>query len=209
MALCGWRDSGQENNVAQSKTHKWLGSPSPSHCYRFSPFNCWTVELYCSLIKGITPKIRMLCFVLINSVLLKMLCVWDSEVQDPTNSSCLSIGEEEMDSGGSSIQGNLSPLFFRRPQRQERALLVCTVFDVTNSDNTCVDPTAKTQNWRTVMTIQRLTVAKRVSRLGSAVRRWDGKRKDRFDSASALLSLQTLWSVDTVLWLCPSRGMKH
>ena len=31
----------------------------------------------------------------------------------------------------------------------------------------------------------------------------------RFDSVSALLSLQNLWSVDTVLWLCPSQLMKH
>ena len=30
---------------------------------------------FCSLIKGINPKIRMLCFVLINSVLLRILCV--------------------------------------------------------------------------------------------------------------------------------------
>ena len=31
---------------------------------------------FCSLIKGITPKIRMLCFVLINSVRLNLLCIW-------------------------------------------------------------------------------------------------------------------------------------
>ena len=30
----------------------------------------------CSLVKGITQKIRMLCFVLINSVLLNLLYVW-------------------------------------------------------------------------------------------------------------------------------------
>ena len=30
---------------------------------------------FCSLKKGITPKIRMLCFVLINGVLLNLLCV--------------------------------------------------------------------------------------------------------------------------------------
>ena len=29
----------------------------------------------CGLIKGITPKIGMLCFVLINSVILNLLCV--------------------------------------------------------------------------------------------------------------------------------------
>ena len=31
----------------------------------------------------------------------------------------------------------------------------------------------------------------------------------RFESALALLSLQKLWSVDTVLWLCPSQLMEH
>ena len=31
----------------------------------------------------------------------------------------------------------------------------------------------------------------------------------RFESASALLSLQKLWSVNTILWLCPSQLMKH
>ena len=32
--------------------------------------------LFCSLIKGITPKIRMSCFVLINSVLFNLLRIW-------------------------------------------------------------------------------------------------------------------------------------
>ena len=32
--------------------------------------------MICSLKKGITPKIRMLCFVLINGVLLNLWCVW-------------------------------------------------------------------------------------------------------------------------------------
>ena len=31
----------------------------------------------------------------------------------------------------------------------------------------------------------------------------------RFESASALLSLQKLWFVDTVMWLCPSQFIKH
>ena len=43
--------------------------------YRLSPFNFCFMS-FCSLIKGITPKIRVLCFVLINSVLLNLLCVW-------------------------------------------------------------------------------------------------------------------------------------
>ena len=34
-------------------------------------------------------------------------------------------------------------------------------------------------------------------------------RGPRFESASALLSLEKLWSVDTVLWLCRSQLMKH
>ena len=41
-------------------------------------FHRLTVVLtsFCSLINGITPKIHMLCFVLINSVLLNLACVW-------------------------------------------------------------------------------------------------------------------------------------
>ena len=36
----------------------------------------WVSLLQCSFIKGITPKIRLLCFVLINSVLyFRTLCV--------------------------------------------------------------------------------------------------------------------------------------
>ena len=31
----------------------------------------------------------------------------------------------------------------------------------------------------------------------------------RLESALVLLSLQKLWSVDTILWLCPSQLMKH
>ena len=31
---------------------------------------------FCSLIKGITPKIHRLCFFLLNSVILNLLCVW-------------------------------------------------------------------------------------------------------------------------------------
>ena len=32
--------------------------------------------LFCSLKKGITPKICMVCFVLVNSLLFNLLCVW-------------------------------------------------------------------------------------------------------------------------------------
>ena len=39
---------------------------------RFSPFKV----SFCSLIMGITPKIRMVCFVLTHSVILNLLCVW-------------------------------------------------------------------------------------------------------------------------------------
>ena len=40
--------------------------------------HCWTAvsESFCSLIKGITRKICMLCIVLINSISLKLLHVW-------------------------------------------------------------------------------------------------------------------------------------
>ena len=34
---------------------------------------------FCSLTKGITPKICWFCLVLINSVLLNLLCVWSTE----------------------------------------------------------------------------------------------------------------------------------
>ena len=42
--------------------------------HRFS--QCNSQVSFCSLRKGITPKILMLCFVLINSVQLNLLCVW-------------------------------------------------------------------------------------------------------------------------------------
>ena len=62
--------AGNNNNIAPPKTDEWLSSPS--HFDRFSSFSC----SFCSLIKGITLKVRMLCFVLINSVLLNLVCVW-------------------------------------------------------------------------------------------------------------------------------------
>ena len=47
--------------------------------YCFSVFNCchrlYRVS-FCRLIKGITPRMCMLCFVLINSIILNLLCVW-------------------------------------------------------------------------------------------------------------------------------------
>ena len=60
-----------ENNVAQPKQIDKCPS-STSHFHR------WTVVYvsFCSSVNGITPKIRMLCFVSINSVLLHRLCVW-------------------------------------------------------------------------------------------------------------------------------------
>ena len=39
--------------------------------HRFSSFNYW-LSVVCSLIKRITPKIRMLCFVLIKSIILNL-----------------------------------------------------------------------------------------------------------------------------------------
>ena len=49
--------------------------------------------LFCSLIKGITPKIRMLCFVLIHCVLLNLLCVWivSDTARRTTNSISLAV----------------------------------------------------------------------------------------------------------------------
>ena len=37
---------------------------------------------FCSFIKGVTPKIGKFCFVLTNSVLLKLLFVWISAIID-------------------------------------------------------------------------------------------------------------------------------
>ena len=42
----------------------------------FSPFNCCLSVVFCSLGREITPKVCMLCFVLIVSVLLNLLCAW-------------------------------------------------------------------------------------------------------------------------------------
>ena len=46
--------------------------------YAIIVFHCLTVVSVslCSLIKAITPKIRVLCFVLINSVLFNLLYAW-------------------------------------------------------------------------------------------------------------------------------------
>ena len=67
----------QQLNDEKRRKLKWranrlifLGGELSLMFGRLSPFNC------CSLKWGITPKIRMLCFVLINSVLLNLLCVW-------------------------------------------------------------------------------------------------------------------------------------
>ena len=42
---------------------------------RAKPLMCFW---FCSLVKGITPQICLLCFVLINSILWNLLCVWIS-----------------------------------------------------------------------------------------------------------------------------------
>ena len=57
--------------------------PKPNKClssiYHCSPFYCsLSVVSFCSLIKGITSTICMLCFALINSVLFNLSCVWIS-----------------------------------------------------------------------------------------------------------------------------------
>ena len=65
--------TGHENNIAQP-----IADKCPSSTSHF--FHCLTVVYvsFSSLIKGITPKIRMLCFVLINSVKKKTFCVFGS-----------------------------------------------------------------------------------------------------------------------------------
>ena len=65
--------TGHENNTAQPKPDNCLTLSSASHC---SPFICCLRVVLYELDTGITTKIRMLCFVLINSVLLNFLCVW-------------------------------------------------------------------------------------------------------------------------------------
>ena len=49
-------------------------------CAREITLNSKTVKngmLFCSLKRGVIPKIRMLCFgVIINSILFHILCVW-------------------------------------------------------------------------------------------------------------------------------------
>ena len=39
-------------------------------------FKCCLRVIFCRLIKGITLKIRTLCFILMNSIVLNLLCVW-------------------------------------------------------------------------------------------------------------------------------------
>ena len=54
--------------------------------------------------------------------------------------------------------------------------------------------------------IQEQLCTMKVSGFGLVVRRSAGKQRGpRLESASALLSLQKLWSVDTVLCVCPSQ----
>ena len=48
---------------------------TPHHIFRRSAV---ASVLFCSLKKGIAPKIRMLCFVIFNSVLFNLLRVWIS-----------------------------------------------------------------------------------------------------------------------------------
>ena len=57
--------TGDENDIAQPKADRYPGSTS-----HFSPLKV----LFCSWKKGIIPKIRMLCFVLINNDSLVSCC---------------------------------------------------------------------------------------------------------------------------------------
>ena len=66
----------------KTKTDKCFSSSSFSFFFSFFffffVFHRLTVVYvwFCSMIKGIIPSIRVLCFVAINSVLLNLLCVW-------------------------------------------------------------------------------------------------------------------------------------
>jgi len=63
--------------MCRSAEHK-NNSADKDPTFHFSPLNCWIVVygLFCSLKKGITLNICMSCFVLKNSILLNLLCVW-------------------------------------------------------------------------------------------------------------------------------------
>ena len=69
---------------------------------------------FCSLIKGVTPKIRMLCFVLINSVtVLNLLCVWImfcSEVENSAPGRWATSNEVETDDQCTSTGTTYGPL---------------------------------------------------------------------------------------------------
>ena len=71
--ICFWL-----NFVVFVSSHSWIsGLASHLIFHRFSPFNCClSVVLLLDKKKKITPKIRMLCFVLIHSILFNLLCVW-------------------------------------------------------------------------------------------------------------------------------------
>ena len=62
----------QCNKTTQPKADMYITS-------NFSPFNCSYQKIKCCFVvwkKGLTPKIRLFCFVIINSVLFNPLCVW-------------------------------------------------------------------------------------------------------------------------------------
>ena len=61
-----------KNAISSKHWTKLKEISSPSHF--LSSFTVW--KSFCDLMKEISPKIRMLCFVLINSVRLHHLCVW-------------------------------------------------------------------------------------------------------------------------------------
>ena len=76
MRISEFPSTGYENGITPSKPDKWLTHLSSSLSF-FFPRHLTVVEVsFCSLVKGITPKILTLCFVPINSVLLNLLCVW-------------------------------------------------------------------------------------------------------------------------------------
>ena len=60
--------------LAWTRQKQISGLVLPLIFYRYSSFDCCSS---CSLIKVITPKMCILCFVLINIVLLNLSCVWN------------------------------------------------------------------------------------------------------------------------------------
>ena len=60
---------------ASSRRERASRLPEDPEIFDIKRFNC-SLSVVLLLDKGITPKIRMLCFVLLNTILFDLLCVW-------------------------------------------------------------------------------------------------------------------------------------